>query len=185
MDRTRQTYALFSTLGWFYDLTIRLTVFVFCLLLIHLFVFTVRQVDGTSMLPTFRPGDYVLVNRLERYRGQFERGDILAYRFPGEVSVTALKRVIGLPGETVHIVDGQVEINGVRVQVLPTLPPSVQSLPVQLGADDYFVIGDNPEDSLDSRSFGGVSRSLIVGRVTGTFTIGTILRLVREAFGAF
>lgn len=184
MDRNRQTYALYTMLGWFYDLTKRFTIIIFIVVLTHLFILTVRQVEGTSMVPTYRPGDYVLVNRIDMYRGQLLRGDSVAYRFPGEASVTTLKRVIGLPGETVFIDNGHLEINGQKVEDFK-LDSSLLVPTTQLASDEYFVLGDNPDASLDSRSFGGLPKSTIVGSVIGTFTYTTIMQSVREAIAAF
>jgi signal peptidase I len=123
------------------------------------------RTDGISMEPTYASGRLNLVNRLA-YRSQLPaRGDIVAIRLAG-LHVPYIKRIVGLPGERLAIVDGQVEIDGVALS-----EPYVQHrrpwvLPeVQLGPSEYFVVGDNRGMNAADHTFGRVDAFRIVGKV--------------------
>ncbi|MCE9614372.1 MAG: signal peptidase I [Lentisphaerae bacterium] len=130
------------------------------------------EVQGHSMMPTLADGDRVFLN-LWLYRiVDPHRGDVIALDVPG-YDGASVKRVVALPGETVQVRDGAVFVNGHELDE-PYLPPGIitrsgaLSTNVYQVADDcYFVLGDNRDDSLDSRRFGAVSRSWIRGRVAG------------------
>ena len=121
--------------------------------------------EGISMEPTYKSGTMHLVNRLAYSSGGPSRGDIVAIRMPASRAVY-VKRVIGLPGERVEIVKGRVLVNG-----QPIAEPYVRSQrpwnldAVTLGADQFFVIGDNRGMNLEDHSLGPVEASRIVGRV--------------------
>ena len=153
-------------LSWLLYLFIILAVI---FLLLH-FIGQKKQVQGMSMSPALDEGDSIIVDRLSyRFRdpGRF---DVVVFqpRFANEASY--IKRVIGLPGETVQIVDGQVYINGQLLQGdmgwEPIESAGLASDPVILNEDEYFVLGDNRNDSSDSRvpSVGNVAESSIIGR---------------------
>ena len=130
------------------------------------------QVDGDSMVPTLFNGDRVILNRL-RYRvTQPARGEVIALDVPGYAGMS-VKRIIGLPGETVQIRNQMVYINGKPLDE-PYLAPGILTWPVTLSTNVYeiapncyFVLGDNRYESLDSRRFGAVERTWIRGRVAG------------------
>jgi signal peptidase I len=144
-------------------------------LLVRNFVLQQFQVVGTSMINTLHEGDRVLVNRLSYRLHDPNRGDVVVlHRLAGTTNERDLiKRVIGLPGETVEIRDCQVYIDG-RLLVEPYLDPQISSCtlpdrqanPYLVPDEHVFVIGDNrsPSGSGDSRSFGSVSESDLVGR---------------------
>ena len=128
------------------------------------------QVDGTSMVPTLQNYQYVLVDKITYDFGKPARGDIIVFEFPLDRSKNYIKRVIGLPGDHVMIDDaGQVSVNGVSIS-----EPYVNDLDnsrygmrdVVLGANEYYVLGDNRGGSSDSREWGVVPRSDIIGRAT-------------------
>lgn len=138
-------------------------------LVIFLLIRTVVQnfrVEGMSMEPNFHDGQFLLINKLAYKLGDVERGDVIVFRYPRDPSRDFIKRVIGLPGETVEIINGQVYING---QLLGdnyhTNQAGYNSGAVTLGADDLFVLGDNRPNSSDSHSWGLLPRELIIGRV--------------------
>lgn len=121
-------------------------------------------VVGSSMNPTMNSGDILVVNRLHN---SFERFDIVIVKLPDQ---TVVKRVVGLPGDIVQIQDGAVYINNAKVDdvvVCSTDDAGIASEPLLLGGDEYFVLGDNRGESLDSRdpSVGAIRKSQIEGRV--------------------
>ena len=151
-------------------------------LLASLFFLRVPQVDGHSMLPQVDAGDHVLINtlsydlRIQRpgAEGQalvdiaihpIQRGDVVAFvHGTGDDSRIYLKRVIGLPGETVSIERGVVSIDGSIVATYQASRDTTDMAAIKVAAGSYFVLGDNRGDSDDSRSFGPVPAAAIIGR---------------------
>lgn len=131
-------------------------------------------VEGTSMLPELHDGERLLVNKLVYYKiqgyswGHIERGDIVVFWYPNDPDKSFVKRVIGLPGETVEIRSGKVIINGsvlnedyldaAHNSSFPNLSPRI------VEKHHYFVLGDNRDNSLDSRSWGLVPEKYIYGK---------------------
>ena len=140
-------------------------------LVIKTFLFQAFYIPSESMEPTLKPNDRVLVNKLSYKLHPIHRGDIVVFkRPPSEASDPTIKdlikRVIGLPGETIEERGGEVFINGQLLKE-PYLPPGTitTTLPLQtIGANQYFVMGDNRGNSKDSRFIGTIPKSLIVGR---------------------
>lgn len=131
---------------------------------------TVRfVVRGSSMEPTFRDDQLLLVSRLNYLLADPQRGDIVVFHYPNAPTEDYIKRVIGLPGETVEMRDQEVYINGVKLDEPyinePCMTYSCPDKIWELGSDEYFVMGDNRNRSSDSRSFNGVKRQFIVGEV--------------------
>ncbi len=129
-------------------------------------------VQESSMDPTIQAGDVVLVNRLAYRLGSVRRGDLIAYRNEdSKDTVYHIKRVIGLPGETVQIKDGLIMINGETYMESRELPNIIDAgialTPVTLASNEYFVLGDNRNSSEDSRfaDVGNIKKSSISGRV--------------------
>lgn len=139
---------------------------------IRLFVAQPFIVRGASMEPTFLGNEYLIVDQLSYHFDDPERGDVIILRYPKDESIFFIKRVIGLPGETVEIVGKRVVIergNGLPVFTLPE--PYIAEDRLQdefgiytLGEDEYFVMGDNRRESSDSRSWGVLKRDEVVGR---------------------
>jgi signal peptidase I len=125
----------------------------------------ISVVSGNSMSPTFEPGTWVHTTRIS---ADLARGDVVV--LDDRRSEYALKRVVGLPGETVHVWRGHVFINK-RILVEPYIPKKIYTFPRErqavfvLGPDQYFVLGDNRPASADSRSYGPVERDQIKGRI--------------------
>jgi signal peptidase I len=127
-------------------------------------------VQGRSMLPTLHDGDRFILNRLSYFHRSPQRGDLVVVRDPGHKDY-AVKRVVAMPGETLHFKRGDVLVNGKHL-VEPYLPQTTQTfLPdfrekvVMMGKDQYFVLGDNRSNSEDSRFYGALRRSQIVGSI--------------------
>lgn len=123
------------------------------------------RVEGHAMSPTLNHGDKVLM--LKRI-GELQRGDIVVFLFPRDQSKSYIKRIVGLPGETIDIKKGKVIIDGkpldepyihAKYVSFDTMP-----LPLVIPTDQYFVLGDNRKNSSDSRSWGTVPRNLIYGK---------------------
>lgn len=141
-------------------------------ILIVEFVGQRTKVDGRSMEPTLQDGDQLIVDKISyRFRDP-ERFDIIIFPYHGDGSKKTyyIKRIIGLPGETVQIVDGKIYINGEVLEEnygKEVMEESGRaSQPIVLGDDEYFVLGDNRNNSKDSRveSVGNIKRSDIIGR---------------------
>jgi signal peptidase I len=149
---------------------------IFALMLASLMVVFVAQpvkVEGTSMLPRLHDGERIFVNKLVYYdeygwAPKIDRGDIVVFWYPNDPSKSYIKRVIGLPGDRVEIHDGVVRINGLDLQETyldPRLNASHPTLPVvYVRPNYYFVMGDNRDNSSDSRSWGLVPKKYIYGK---------------------
>jgi len=123
-------------------------------------------VEGQSMQPNFYTGQLVIVNRFAYYFLEPQRGDVIVLHDPKDPSQDFIKRVVGLPNETVQIQGGRVYINGVELDE-PYIAEFCRAGcdgTWTLKSDEYFVLGDNRSNSFDSHSFGPIARSLIVGQ---------------------
>jgi signal peptidase I len=143
-------------------------------------VFIIRQflvqpfiVSGDSMIPNFQNGNYLLVDELTYRFFPPQRGDVIVFHYPNDPSLYFIKRIIGLPGETVKISNGKVIIINkthpdgfvLDESYLPAGLPTDGNETNVLGPNQYFVLGDNRTYSFDSRSWGDLSRNYIVGLV--------------------
>ncbi|HCM36536.1 MAG: signal peptidase I [Candidatus Wildermuthbacteria bacterium RIFCSPLOWO2_02_FULL_47_9c] len=137
---------------------------------LRLFVFQPFLVRGASMEPNFHNWDYLIVDEISyRFRDP-GRGEVVVFKFPNDPSQRYIKRIVGLPGETVQVQEGQVTIfRGEEVleldessYVSSDTPGSVK---ITLENGEYFVMGDNRRSSSDSRSWGTLREDLIIGRV--------------------
>jgi len=127
-------------------------------------------VSGSSMVPTFQNGDYLIVDKLSYELGSPKRNDVVVFRYPNDPSKFFIKRIIGLPNETVDIKGSVVTITNEEHKDGLTLDQpfvknnSKNNTHIQLKADEYFVMGDNRSGSSDSRAWGPVKKSLLTGR---------------------
>ena len=127
-------------------------------------------VKGASMEPNFHDHEYLIIDEIGYRFNNPQRGDIVVFKYPKDEKQFFIKRIIGLPGEAVKIQDNGVYINGTRLNesYLPAGTDTVLPLrgygDLTLGPDEYFVLGDNRTESMDSRMFGPVKRDLIIGR---------------------
>jgi signal peptidase I len=146
-------------------------------LVVYLFFMQPHQVNGQSMVPNFQSGEYVLTDKVSYRLGVPHRGDVIVFHAPASAQCPKgtgcdfIKRVVGLPGETVEVKENHLYING---QVLdePYIPTDFETLPgaftknkpVTLAENEYFVVGDNRPYSSDSRAWGPITRDEIVGK---------------------
>ena len=125
------------------------------------------KVVGDTMMPALNDGDLIII---DRNPAKLERGDIVIFLYPNDPVKSYLKRIVALPNETIDIREGKVFINGLPLTepyVNPELDQSHRDMaPVTLAADSYFVIGDNRDNSSDSRIWGPLRRKFIYGKYT-------------------
>lgn len=137
----------------------------------RLFIAQPFVVNGESMVPTFNNGDYLIVDQLSYRFTEPKRGSVVIFRYPFDTSKFFIKRIIGLPGETISIKDGEVTVknkenpDGFVVDSSFVTETETDSLSATLlKHDEYFVMGDNRAGSSDSRSWGPLEEVYIVGR---------------------
>jgi signal peptidase I len=125
------------------------------------------KIEGSSMNPLLSDHEAIVINRLVCHFEPIHRGDVVVFRYPLDTTQSFIKRIVGLPGETVQIRQGLVYVNGNRVPE-PYVPSQYEDLsdfgPIQVPSGSYFVLGDRRDSSNDSRVFGTVARRLIEGR---------------------
>jgi signal peptidase I len=133
-------------------------------------------VDGRSMDPTFATGDYLIVDKFSYRNKGPERNTVLVFKYPNNPSKSFIKRVIGLPGETVVIKNGEVTIinsenpngfllgGGYVTHKCPAVDSCIQNFQKTLSGDEYFVMGDNRAESFDSRYWGPLEKKYILGK---------------------
>lgn len=138
--------------------------------LVRTFIAQPFVVNGASMEPTFHTNEYLIVDQLSYELGTPKRGDVIVFRYPLIPSRFFIKRVIGLPGETIKIDGTEVQIKRSGEDTFVTLEEPYVTFEKEafvettLANDEYFVMGDNRMASLDSRSWGPLKESLIIGK---------------------
>ena len=127
------------------------------------------MVEGHSMEPNLANGDYLLISRLEYKLHLLERGDVVVLIAPDQPNIHHVKRIVGLPGEKIRVQEGEISACKKSLDQPYDVKPRLISNQYEghwfLGADDYFVVGDNKTHSRDSRQFGPIKRHCIVGKV--------------------
>ncbi len=129
-------------------------------------------VQGASMEPNFFNGDYLIVNEISYRFEEPQRGDVVIFKYPLDPSQFFIKRIIGLPGETIRIEDGRVFIVNLKTKEKTILDESeylndaytAGNFEITLKDGEYFVLGDNRGSSSDSRKWGPLPRKFIIGR---------------------
>ncbi len=139
---------------------------------IRYFLFQPFYVRGASMEPNFYDNQYLIIDEITYRFSEPQRGDVVVVKIPEKQSEYLIKRVIGLPGEKVEISDGEVKVfttndsqgSQLKETYLADNTLTFGNKEIELGSDDYYVMGDNRPVSLDSRSFGPIHKENIVGR---------------------
>lgn len=139
---------------------------------IRYFLIQPFYVKGASMEPNFYDHEYLIIDEVSYRIGNPERGDIIVFKYPDDPKQYFIKRIIGLPNETVDVRNGNIYIynddypEGMVLEegYLEGVVTSGQNK-IKLRSDEYYVLGDNRSSSLDSRSFGPVNKDYIIGRV--------------------
>lgn len=122
------------------------------------------RIEGSSMEPTLQEGQYLIVNRLSYFLDEPQRGDIIVLHYPNDRSRDFIKRIIGLPGDTVSISNGEVRVNGILIDEPYIKDPSPNNQTWTVEEDGFFVMGDNRRNSSDSRSWSFLPEDDIIGR---------------------
>lgn len=149
-------------------LTIAFGVFLFA----YFFIAQLLKVNGTSMLPTLTDGEQILAEKVSVKLNPLKRGEIVIFEHPQKPGILLVKRVIGLPGEKIRVTEGNVYINDMILDEdylapstrTPALNFLAENKTFQIPQDTYILMGDNRKASSDSRDWGPVNTSLIVGR---------------------
>ncbi|GAW92830.1 signal peptidase I [Calderihabitans maritimus] len=139
--------------------------------IIRLFLFQPFYIPSSSMEPTLRPGDRILVNKFIYHFQKPRRGDVIVFRFPLDPQRDFIKRIIAFGGETLEVKNNQVFIDGRKLEE-PYLPPDIRFGnygPVTIPEGYYFVMGDNRSHSQDSRFWGPLNRKYIIGKAVLIF----------------
>ena len=142
-------------------------------LVIYIFLFRPFEVKGESMFPNFLNKEYVLTNLISLRFSDPKQGEVIVFKSPTDAEKDYIKRVIGVPGDTVEVRNGQIFVNGNLLDESPYLDSSVKTfggaflkegVAVTVPDGQYFVMGDNRLYSSDSREWGFVSKEAIIGR---------------------
>jgi signal peptidase I len=156
---------LFTALSWVRDLAFSVLLAV----ILIVFIYQPVKVEGTSMMPALTDQERIFINKFT-YRfgsGNIERGDLIVFWFPLDRTKSYIKRVVGLPGDSVMIDHGKVYVNGAALDepYVPREYRDEQSKSAEkVAPDNYFVLGDHRGSSNDSRAWGTVPRSYIYGK---------------------
>ncbi len=122
------------------------------------------RVEGSSMEPGLHDGDLVLVNRLAYRIGDLQRGDVIIFYYPFNPEKRYIKRIIGIPGDTINVRDGEVYVNGALVDEPYIVRPPEYSGTWVVGPREVFVLGDNRNNSEDSTDWGMLPIEEIIGK---------------------
>src|SRR3990167_159409 len=163
------TSSRFLHVAW--ELVKIITIALVIVLPIRYFLFQPFIVKGDSIVPNFHSGDYLILDEISYRMKNPQRGDVIVLKYPRDLSQRFIKRVIGLPGETVNVKDGKIIIykdgkilNLDEKNYLPDLKNTEGNINTILADNEYFVLGDNRQYSYDSRSWGILPREDIIGR---------------------
>lgn len=154
-----------ATLHWLRDLGISVVM----ALVVILFLYQPVRVEGTSMMPSLVDQERIFINKFAYRFGMSDitRGDTVVFWYPNDTSKSYIKRVIGVPGDTIEITRGQVFVNDMEVDE-PYVPTEYRDRismdRITVPEDEYFVLGDHRSSSNDSRTWGTVPRRFIYGR---------------------
>ena len=135
-------------------------------IIIRTFLFEPFWIPSRSMEPTLQISDRIIVTKFSYWLSEPKRGDVVVFEYPLDTSKDDVKRVIGLPGEKIEIRDSKLYINDILVEepYLPTELKFPDFGPVEVPENAYFMMGDNRNNSIDSRDWGFVERELLIGK---------------------
>lgn len=154
------------------------------------FLYQPVKVEGTSMMPWLEDQERVFVNKFIYGFAPIRRGDVIVFRFPLDLRKSYIKRVVGLPGDQVAFLNGRLVLNG-KIIAEPYLQPeysdSSSYQTIEVPEDHFYVLGDHRNTSNDSRNWGTVERSFIIGRAVFSYwpfdRIGSLVRFKVQSAG--
>lgn len=161
-----------KTTSFWVDIVQTVVISVSLYMVIHLFLVQPNKVDGSSMFPTLHTEERILTNKLVYRFEEPKRGDIIVFTPPPQLNGDFVKRIIAIPGDTITLSKGQVYLNGELLNE-PYLPPETKTVeraflrdnkPFTVPAGNYMVFGDNRNFSSDSREWGPITKSEIIGK---------------------
>jgi signal peptidase I len=159
----RSRSAASAALSWLRDLFLSVVIAI----VVILFLYQPVRVEGTSMKPTLIDEERIFINKFVYRFGDVTRGDVVVFWFPRDTTKSYIKRVIGVPGDTVEVRDGTVFVNAKKLYepyVTEENRDHASMDAKELGTDEFFVLGDHRNASNDSRAWGLVPRSYIYGK---------------------
>ncbi len=152
-----------AAFSWLRDLALSVVIAI----IVILFLYQPVKVEGTSMMPSLVNQERIFINKFVYRFSPVQRGDTVVFQFPQDPSKSYIKRVIGMPGDTVEVISGTVFVNGQPLNE-PYVPEEMRDVHsagrVTLKSDEYYVMGDHRNSSNDSRNWGPVKRSYIYGK---------------------
>ncbi len=161
-----------NTLSYIWEIIKIVIIALVIVIPIRYFLFQPFLVSGESMEPNFKEGDYLIVDELSYRLREPQRGEVIVFKYPFDTSKRFIKRIIGLPGETIEIKEGKVFIikdNNTEVldesKYLPEGLENKKNIKIFIPEDNFFVLGDNRNVSADSTSWGLLPRKNIIGQV--------------------
>lgn len=165
MDKLKRAVAAF------FDFLQGIVVILSVMVMIYLFVMSPQEINGASMEPNFHNGEYILTNKILYKFKDPQRGDVVIFKSPKNKDIDYIKRVIGLPGDTVELRSNKFYINGQPLDE-PYLSPDIsifggsylqENKGIVVPDGVYFVVGDNRPHSSDSREFGPIAKEDFIG----------------------
>lgn len=121
------------------------------------------EINGYSMEPTLKNSDIVLIKKMLPIN-KIKRNEIILAEDPYNENNKIIKRVIGLPGETIYCMDGEIYVNNTKMEDVNQMNKRTKNFgPIKLSEDQYFILGDNRNKSTDSRIFGAINKNKIIG----------------------
>ena len=156
----------------FFDFLQGIVVIMAIMVMIYLFIMSPQEISGASMEPNFHNGEYILTNKIIYKFKEPIRGDVIIFKSPKDKTVDYIKRIIGLPGDTVRLENNSYYVNDVKIEE----PYEPSDMPIYGGSflaegdeitvpeGQYFVSGDNRPHSSDSREFGTIAKEEFIGQ---------------------
>jgi signal peptidase I len=156
-----------------FDFLQGIVVFLAILVMIYLFIMSPQEINGQSMDPTFHNGEYILTNKVEYKISDPKRGDVVIFKSPRNKDIDYIKRIIGLPGESIRLSNSTFYINNKKLDESLYLSPDIktyggsylsENTDITVPPGKYFVCGDNRMHSSDSREFGPIAKGDFIGK---------------------